>query len=52
MDLRSTDGDASYDSEDDIDSGEATPDEFLPPLAKSKNDVGPSGVTDKVVDLV
>ena len=52
LDLGSTDGDVSYDSEDDIDSGEETPDEFLSPMAKSKNDVGPSGVTDKVIDLV
>ena len=52
LDLGSIDGDESYDSEDDIDSGEETPDEFLPPMAKSKNKVGPSGVTDKCTDLV
>ena len=52
FDLGSTDGDESYDSENDIDSGEETPDEFLPPMAQSKNEVRPSGVTDKCIDLV
>ena len=52
LDLGSTDGDASYDIEDELDSGEETPEEFLPPMAKSTNDVGPSDVTDKVGPLL
>ena len=52
MDFDSTDRDESFDSEEKIDSGVETPDKFLPPISKAKNEVGGSSLMEKVINLV
>ena len=41
-----------FDNKEEIDSGKETPDDFLPPMSKSKNKVGRSCVTKKVINLI